>query len=107
MIKKNIKDPVLGDRDKELGPDNPEACELIEALHNTVDSKNLKYYTDEDGEEDSVSGVGKDVFGKYSYTEKVYKGKVYKIQVREKNQIDNAYEHTKIGIWLPKEKELN
>ena len=92
---------------KELGPDNSEACELIEALHNTVDSKNLKYYKDEEGEDESRSGVGKDVFGKYSFVEKVYNGKVYLVQVRAKEQIDNAYEHTKIGIWLPKEKELN
>ena len=50
--------------DKELGPDNKEAGDLMMALHNTVDSKNLKYYTDENGDEDSVSGVGKDIFGK-------------------------------------------
>ena len=27
---------------KELGPDNSEACELIEALHNTVDTTKTK-----------------------------------------------------------------
>lgn len=96
-------------RDKELGPDNREAGKLIEALHNTVDSKNLKYYKDEMGDNESVSGVGKDVFGKYSYTEKVFNGKVYLIQVRDKDQIDNAYKHTKIGIQLPnfEKKDLN
>ena len=90
--------------DKELGPDNKEAGDLITALHNTVDSKNLKYYTDENGDEDSVSGVGRDIFGKYSYTETAHEGKVYQIQVRDKDQIDNAYKHIKIGIQKPTEK---
>ena len=96
-------------KDKELGPDNKEARDLMMALHNTVDSKNLKYYTDQDGNEDSVSGVGKDIFGKYSYTEKVYKGKVYLVQVRDKDQIDKAYKHTKIGIQMPnvEKRDLN
>ena len=57
-------------RDKDLGPDNKEAGDLIMALHNTVDSKNLKYYTDEMGDEDSVHGVGRDIFGKYSINTK-------------------------------------
>ena len=100
MIEKHISD-------KELGPDNPEACELMEALHHAVDSDKLRYYPDEEGELDSVSGVGKDVFGKYSYTETFHKGKTYLVQVREKDQIDNAYQHTKIGILLPNKKELN
>ena len=106
MIRKHIKE---WPSDKELGPDNHEACELIEALHNTVDSKNLKYYTDENGDEDSVSGVGKDIFGKYAYTEKVFQGKVYLVQVRDKDQIDEAYKHTKIGIQMPnvEKRELN
>ena len=96
-------------RDKELGPDNKEAGDLIMALHNTVDSKNLKYYTDENGDEDSVAGVGKDIFGKYSFTEKIFKGKVYLVQVRDKDQIDKAYKHTKIGIQMPnvEKRDLN
>ena len=95
--------------DKELGPDNKEAGDLITALHNTVDSKNLKYYTDENGDEDSVSGVGKDIFGKYAYTETAHKGKTYLVQVRDKDQIDKAYKHTKIGIQMPnvKKRDLN
>ena len=87
--------------DKELGPDNKEACDLIESLHNTVDSKNLKYYEEKDGPDFSINGVGRDIFGKYSYTEKIYKGKVYLIQVRDKDQIGQAYKHTKIGIQMP------
>ena len=96
-------------RDKELGPDNKEAGDLIAALHNTVGSENLKYYTDQDGNEDSVSGVGKDIFGKYGYTEKIFKGKIYLVQVRDKDQIDKAYKHTKIAIQMPhvEPKELN
>jgi|TARA_Y100000031_G_scaffold88960_1_gene97758 hypothetical protein len=96
-------------KDKELGPDNKEAGNLMMALHNTVDSKNLKYYKDEMGDEDSVAGVGKDIFGKYSFTEKVYKGKVYLVQVRDKDQIDEAYKNIKIGIQVPKveSKDLN
>jgi len=97
------------ENDKDLGPDNKEARDLMEALHNTVGSENLKYYTDENGDEDSVSGCGKDVFGKYSYTEKVFKGKVYLVQVRDKDQIDKAYKHTNIAIQMPnvEPKELN
>ena len=97
------------EEEKGLGPENKEACDLMEALHNTIDSKNLKYYTDEEGEEDSVSGVGKDVYGKYSFTEKIFKGKIYLVQVRDKDQIDNSYKHTKIGIQMPtlEKKELN
>ena len=97
-------------KDKELGPDNKEARDLMMALHNTVDSKNLKYYEDKnDGPDYFVEGVGKDVFGKYAYTKKIYKGKVYLIQVRDKDQIDEAYKNIKIGIQVPKveSKDLN
>ena len=96
-------------KDKELGPDNKEARDLMMALHNTVDSKNLKYYEDENGPDYCINGVGRDIFGKYSYTEKIYKGKVYQIQVRDKDQIDNAYKHIKIGVKIPHvdKKELN
>ena len=97
------------EKDKDLGPDNKEAGDLMMALHNTVDSKNKKYYTDEMGDEESVNGVGRDVYGKYSYTEKVYEGKIYLIQVRDKDQIDNAYKHTNIGIQMPnvEKRDLN
>ena len=101
---------MFEDTDKELGPDNKEARDLMMALHNTVDSKNLKYYEDEDdGPDCYVEGVGRDVYGKYSYTQKIYKGKVYLVQVREKDQIDNAYKHIKIGVKIPHvdKKDLN
>jgi|TARA_B100002003_G_C13660039_1_gene335108 hypothetical protein len=92
------------ENDKDLGPDNKEARDLMEALHNTVGHKNLKYYEDENGPDYCINGVGRDIFGKYSYTEKIYKGKVYQIQVRDKDQIDNAHKHIKIGIQKPIEK---
>ena len=92
------------ENDKDLGPDNKEARDLMTALHHAVDSDKLKYYEDENGNLDSINGVGRDIFGKYSYTEKIYKGKVYLIQVRDKDQIDNAYKHIKIGIQKPTEK---
>jgi len=40
---------------------------------------------------------------------KVYKGKVYLVQVRDKDQIDEAYKNIKIGIQVPKveSKDLN
>ena len=75
-------------KDKELGPDNKEAGDLMVALHHAVDSDRLKYYEDENGDLDSVSGVGKDIFGKYAYTETAHKGKTYLVQVREKDQIE-------------------
>ena len=67
----------------ELGPDNKEAGELMEALHNTVNSKRLKTYKDEDGWPDNKAGVGKDIFGKYGFAETTFKGKTYLMQIRD------------------------
>ena len=69
-------------KDRELGPDNKEAGELMEALHNTVNSKRLKTYKDEDGWPDNKAGVGKDIFGKYGFAETTFKGKTYLMQIR-------------------------
>ena len=73
-------------KDKELGPDNREAGKLMEALHNTVNSKRLKINRDKDGCEDedrSTAGVGKDIFGKYGFAETTFKGKNYLVQIRD------------------------
>ena len=70
-------------QDKELGPDNKEAGKLVEALHNTINSERLKRFTDTDGNEDSTTGVGKDIFGKYGFAQMTFKGKTYLMQIRD------------------------
>ena len=70
-------------KDRELGPDNKEAGNLIEALHKTINSEDLKYYKDEMGDDESVTGVGKDIFGKYGFAEMEIKGKTYLMQIRD------------------------
>ena len=70
-------------KDKELGPDNKEAGQLAEAIHNTIDSERLKRVTDADGNEDSTTGVGKDIFGKYGFAQMTFKGKTYLMQIRD------------------------
>ena len=73
-------------KDKELGPDNKEAGQLAEAIHNTINTKRLKINRDIDGYEDednTTSGVGKDIFGKYGFAEMEFKGKTYLMQIRD------------------------
>ena len=77
-------------KDKELGPDNKEAGKLMEALHNTIDSERLKILTDTDGNEDSTTGVGKDIFGKYGFAEMAFKGKTYLMQIRDLKGYDQS-----------------
>lgn len=73
-------------KDRELGPDNKEAGNLMEALHNTINSERLNRNKDIDGYEDednTSAGVGKDIFGKYGFAEMTFKGKTYLMQIRD------------------------
>jgi len=80
-------------KDKELGPYNREAGKLVEALHNTINSKRLKIFTHKDGYEDSTTGVGKDIFGKYGFAEMTFKGKAYLMQIRD---LEGYYQSSKL-----------
>ena len=80
-------------KDKELGPDNKEAGQLAEAIHNTINTKRLKINRGIDGYEDednTTSGVGKDIFGKYGFAEMEFKGKTYLMQIRDLEGYDQA-----------------
>ena len=54
---------------KELGPDNKEACKLMEAQQNLLpyEKKYEEPIVSEPGEFQQIEGVGKDIYGKYSY----------------------------------------
>ena len=69
----------------ELGPDNREACELMEAQQNLLpyEKKYEEPIVSEPGEFQQIEGVGKDIYGKYSYSVMEYKGKQYFVQVRD------------------------
>ena len=94
----------------ELGPENKEAGDLMNALRQSIKLKKLKHYDDMD-EEISSSGVGKDVFGKYAFEDVEHEGKTYVIQMREKSKYDDVakiIQGRMIGPKLiPNKKELN
>ena len=88
----------------ELGPDNREACELMEAQKNLL-KYGIKYeapIVSEPGEFETIDGVGKDVYGKYSYSVMEYKGKQYFVQVRDRETYDVACEITQGRVIGPK-----
>ena len=79
-IKENSKvDP------EELGPDNREACNLMEAQNHLLkyEKKYEEPIVSEPGEFQQIEGVGKDIYGKYSYSVMEHKGKQYFVQVRD------------------------
>ena len=63
----------------ELGPDNREACKLMEAQQNLLpyEKKYEEPIVSEPGEFQQIEGVGKDIYGKYSYSVMEHKGKQY------------------------------
>ena len=81
--------------DDELGPDNREACGLMEAQSNLLEYDKRTETEDEDGELNHIEGVGKDVYGKYAFAEMEYKGKKYFVQVRSKETYEVGVEFTK------------
>ena len=94
----------------ELGPDNAEARNLIEVLHKIVDtSQHSKLDLDEsdlgEDEEFTNTGVGKDMFCKYSYAEVEVNGKEYFIQVRDKEQF-NKIRNDHINLMLSDHRAL-
>ena len=78
-------DPSNGLDTKELGPDNKEACKLMEAQQNLLpyEKKYEEPIVSEPGEFQQIEGVGKDIYGKYSYSVMEHKGKQYFVQVRD------------------------
>ena len=56
----------------------------------------------EPGEFETIDGVGKDVYGKYSYSVMDYKGKQYFVQVRDRETYDVACEITQGRVIGPK-----
>lgn len=89
---------------KELGPDNKEACKLMEAQQNLLpyEKKYEEPIVSEPGEFQQIEGVGKDIYGKYSYSVMEYKGKQYFVQVRDRETYDVACEITQGRVIGPK-----
>ena len=82
------------DLDKELGPENKEACNLIHALHKSVDTS-LSFNPDAEensGEDWENSGVGKDYLGKYSYVDIKVEGVEYRVVLRDKKDFQHENE---------------
>ena len=106
MSKKIKNNPFKKPTEDELGPDNREACELMEAQGNLSEYDKRTKTEDEDGEYNHIEGVGKDVYGKYAFAEMEYKGKKYFVQVRDRETYDGYVELTEGKIISPElEKE--
>ena len=74
--------------DKELGPDNAEARDLMEVLHKIVDTSQHSKLDLEAEEEFTNTGVGRDLVSKYSFANVEVDGKEYSVEVRDKNLSD-------------------
>ena len=98
VIKKNTQV-----EEGELDPENKEARTLMYALVQGIEIKNQKLCEDDEFEESwDAQGIGKDLFGKYAYTEFDHEGKTYQVHVREKSSYNNALEITQGRIIGPK-----
>tara|TARA_Y100001951_G_scaffold45341_1_gene35767 strand:- start:524 stop:919 length:396 start_codon:yes stop_codon:yes gene_type:complete len=108
MDKFEIKDsPFKKPKKDELGPENKEACELMEAQGSLLEYDKKTETETEDGEYNNTEGVGKDVYGKYAFAEMEHKGKKYFVQVRARETYDGYVEITEgrmIGPKLEKER---
>ena len=70
------------EKDKDLGPDNKEARELMWAMKKVVDCDyGITPKETEEGELIYDTGVGKDFLGKYAYTKIKVEGKSYMVKV--------------------------
>jgi len=69
---------------RDMLPD-PNGCKLMEAQQNLLpyEKKYEEPIVSEPGEFQQIEGVGKDIYGKYSYSVMEYKGKQYFVQVRD------------------------
>jgi hypothetical protein len=85
----------------ELGPDNKEARTLMFAMVQGIElkEKNIDLDKEEFWED---QGIGKDLFGKYAFTEFRHKDKTYLVQVREKSAYDNASKITRGRVIGPR-----
>ena len=65
------------DGESELGPNNSEACRLMDALQNTIDTSSFTPEEDDEG-----PGVGRNYLGKYAFANIKYQGTVYRVTLR-------------------------
>ena len=72
----------------ELGPDNKEARTLMFAMVQGIELKKEKNFELDSDEFWEDQGIGKDLFGKYAFTEFEHEGKTYLVHVREKSAYD-------------------
>jgi len=87
--------------DDELGPENKEANTLMMALIALCDPFRHPKYQNDDEEDFSCTGVGRDTFGKYAYTDLVHKGIEYEIQLRDKSKLNRKrVELNKLSLTL-------
>ena len=92
--------------DGELGPNNVEARNLMSVLHKVVDtSKHSMFDLDEDMNPFANTGVGKDIFTKYSYAKVEVNGKEYFIQVRDK-ELFNKIRNDHMDLMLSDQRAL-
>ena len=114
LMKKDVHLDVLKKNstieEGELGPENKEARDLMDAFITTV--KLLTPTTHDDMDENKFSsGIGKDIFGKYAFADVEHKGRTYQVHLRDKETFDVAVEIAQgraIGLKItPKKKELN
>ena len=97
VIKKNTQI-----EEGELGPDNKEARTLMSALVEGIELKKTRNYDLDDEEFWDDQGIGKDLFGKYAFTEFDHEGKTYQVHIREKSAYDNVVKITQGRVIGPK-----
>tara|TARA_R110002153_G_scaffold82593_1_gene208242 strand:+ start:68 stop:463 length:396 start_codon:yes stop_codon:yes gene_type:complete len=97
VIKKNTQI-----EEGELGPDNKEARTLMSALVEGIELKKTRNHDLDDEEFWDDQGIGKDLFGKYAFTEFDHEGKTYQVHIREKSAYDNVVKITQGRVIGPK-----
>jgi len=85
---------------EDLGPDNKESQTLMSAMINLIDPfKNPKYQNNE--EDFSCTGIGRDTFGKFAWTDVEHNGVEYEIQLRNKSNLKRKkLELNKLNLTL-------
>ena len=86
----------------ELGPDNKEARTLMFAMVQGIELKKEKNFELDSDEFWEDQGIGKDLFGKYAFTEFEHEGKTYLVHVREKSAYDYASKITRGRVIGPR-----
>ena len=97
---------------EELGPNNPEARELVNAINKTINEDGLYYYCDccrdnLDCDETNSVGVGKDLFGKYCFATIDINGKKYFVQIRDSEKFAKVSKQKNLTALRSQEDSLN